>query len=164
MHTEGQLDWHLRMSRTIFRSVFHLYSRRQLAYIRNHLWIEAPSALPIGTLGLTIVSAPIEVQAQFPCFAGLDLAPPFHQETLPLAIKRAPIVRQNLLKYQGYLQDREDEIGHHVGIGQVILSEAFAALYGLMEYNQLQLHANQKWMYSLLRLTRDKLLGTEDDK
>ena len=111
-----------------------------------------------------LMSAPIEVQAQFPGLAGLDLAPPFHQETLPLAIKRAPVVRQNLLKYQEYLQDREDEIGHHVGIGQVILSEASVAFCGLMEYNQLQLHVNQKWMYSLLRLTRNKLLGTEDDE
>ncbi|CAG8373894.1 unnamed protein product [Penicillium salamii] len=119
-----------------------------------------------------VISAPIEVQAQFPTLTGLDVEPPFHVTTKPLAIARINHTKPKLEEYKHMVQEqeRETEIGDDTldqqgRLGDLLLSHASAIIAGLEAYGMHQDFVNQMWMLSFSRLLRRKLAsgdGKED--
>ncbi|KAJ5774686.1 hypothetical protein N7457_009582 [Penicillium paradoxum] len=107
-----------------------------------------------------MISAPIEIQAQFPSFIGLDRPIPFEVLTEPLFIERMKIVGPNLLIYKQLVEDCEKAIGRDLGISKLMLSESSAVVMALNGYNAHMLYMNQPWMASLLQLVRQKLVST----
>ncbi|KAJ5109266.1 hypothetical protein N7456_005941 [Penicillium angulare] len=109
------------------------------------------------------ISAPIEVQAQFPCFMGLDVEPPLFVETEPIVLERIDATKPKLEEYKHMIEESEREIEYGGDImrpqqrlGDLLLSEASAIIYGLKAYGAHQDFINQMWMYSFSRLLRQK--------
>ncbi|CAI7648176.1 unnamed protein product [Penicillium manginii] len=111
-----------------------------------------------------VISAPIEVQAQFPSLTGLDVEPPFRIATKPLVIQRINLTKVKLEEYKCMVQAHEREMGAGENtiksqrcLGDLLLSEASALITGLQAYGMHQDFVNQMWMQSFSRLLRRKL-------
>lgn len=111
-----------------------------------------------------VIAAPVEVQAQFPTLAGLDVEPPFNVETEPLVIERINLTRPKLEEYKRMVQEqeREAEIGNDTPnqqrrLGNLLLSHASAIIAGLEACGMHQDFVNKMWMLSFSRLLRRKL-------
>lgn len=115
-----------------------------------------------------IIAGPIEMQAQFPRFSGLDLHPPFYVPTDPFAIQMLEEMTPKLEEYQRIVRRAEEEIhrgriDHSASSTQIqpsdlMLSDAATIVQGLQTFSQHQVSINQKWMYSFSRLLHTKIL------
>jgi hypothetical protein len=101
-----------------------------------------------------LISAPVAVQAQFPVFAGLDIAPSLYVEIKRLAIRRLKMIQPNLIAYKKLLRDCGKATGRDLGLSKLLLTEAPALAQGLRIYDAHQLWVNEKWMFSFLQLIR----------
>ncbi|CAG8300661.1 unnamed protein product [Penicillium salamii] len=113
----------------------------------------------------SVIAAPIEVQAQFPTLTGLDVEPPFHVATKPLAIARINRIKPKLEEYKRMVQEQERETAIGDGtlsqrgcLGNLLLSHASAIIAGLGAYGMHQDFVNQMWMLSFSRLLQRKLV------
>lgn len=117
-----------------------------------------------------LMAVPIEVQAQFPCFIGLDPESPYQVETNPLASRQMEVVPARFAEYIKLIQEQEERIGRDldlpVRLGEVMMSNAALIFKGLQDYKMHLLFLNQQWMDFYSQLSEYSLSGAtkESDK
>lgn len=109
----------------------------------------------------SLLAAPVEIQAQFPCSPGFVREAPFHVETRPLAIETIAQARPKLEEYKRMVQECEgrtrNALDPQIRLGDLMLSDISAIVLGLTRYDGHQAWVNQKWMLSFSRLLRRKI-------
>ena len=109
----------------------------------------------------SVISGPIEVQAQFPTLTELDVEPPLHIETEAQAIERFNFDKPKLEEYRRMVQEHEQEIQAGCdtvkaqrGLSDLLFSDTSAMVAGLHRYEMHQVFVNQQWSLSFSRILR----------
>lgn len=114
-----------------------------------------------------LIAAPVEIQAQFPRLTGLDIDPPFHVRTSPMAIQRMEETRPKLEAYKRMVQEYEGKtrnaLDQQILPGDWMLSDVSAILFGLEDHSMHQDFVNQNWMLSFSRLLQRKIASKSSE-
>lgn len=107
------------------------------------------------------MTAPIEVQAQFPNLTGLDMETPFYEPQTTFVKERIEETRPKLVEYKGMIQElekRDSSIQEQtVQPGDLMLSDTAHIVYGLLQcYDMYDGEENGHWVHAYLRLLHKK--------
>lgn len=121
----------------------------------------------VGLIGFdAVMTAPIEVVAQYPKFTGLYRQPAGHVETDSLAIERINRTKSKLEEYTNFVERAESRLkgstgnNEEVPLAKVFMSNAASIVQGLGEFTGRQKPVNDKWMKSYLTLC-DKIFHAD---